>query len=76
MSQRPRLSVEIDQELHLRLMRLIPWGVKSTLFSVLAEEVADLIEEHGMMIVAAILERRLSVRDFKTVKEILDGNNR
>lgn len=76
MNQRPRLSVEISEELHLRLMRLIPWGVKSTLFAIIAEEVADLIERHGTIIVAAILDKRLGVQDFGTLKEILNGNNR
>lgn len=69
--QRPRLSIEITEEQNLALQRLIPWGAKNSLFSALVDDVIELLEKHGIVVISAILCKRLKVEDLKSVKESL-----
>lgn len=58
----PRLSVEISEETQQRLANLIPWGLKSKVMSILLEDILDLVEAHGNIVLAAIIDRTLSAR--------------
>ena len=73
---RPRLSIEITEDQASALSRLIPWGTKNELFRAIIEDVISLLEEHGPIIIAAILTKRLKVGDLDSMKEALDGDNR
>jgi len=73
---RPRLSIEITEEQHLALGRLIPWGAKNELFRVIIDDVITLLEKHGAIIIAAILTRRLNVGDLPTVKEAINVDSK
>jgi hypothetical protein len=69
--QRPRLSVEITEEQNLKLLRLIPWGVKGALFQSLVDDVIELLETHGVTVIAAILSKQLKAGDLRTFSEVL-----
>jgi len=73
---RPRLSIEITEEQAAKLYRLVPWGVKKEMFSVIIDDVIKLLETHGEILIAAILTRKLKMQDLPTVKEALHGDNR
>jgi hypothetical protein len=68
---RPRLSIEITEEQAYALSKLIPWGAKNELFRTIIEDVITLLEKHGPIIIAAILTRRLTIRDLDHVKEVI-----
>ena len=67
----PRLSVEITDEQYDKLKRLIPWGVKNTLFSIIIDEVIELIEEHGTVVIAGLLNKKLTVQNLHSIKEFI-----
>lgn len=60
---RPRLSVELTEAQMKRAQRLIPWGLKSQVISMLLDDLMDMIETKGDIVLAVILKRRMSVRD-------------
>ena len=70
MEYKSRLSVEITEEQRKELVRLIPWGVKSQLFSVIIDDVIRMIKEHGQMYIAAVLDRSLKLEEYTS----LDSN--
>lgn len=44
-SNRPRLSVEISEELQARLQKHIPWGLQSHIVRAILEQLVSLFEE-------------------------------
>ena len=72
---RPRLSIEITEEQATKLYRLVPWGVKRELFSAIIEDVIEVLETHGEIVIAAILARKLRVQDLPSMKEAFNGND-
>jgi hypothetical protein len=70
--QRPRLSIEISEQQNQDLIRLIPWGAKNPLFSAIVDDVIELLKNHGPMIIAMVLTRKLRVSDLDSVKEAID----
>jgi len=69
--QRPRLSIEITEEQNRDLMRLIPWGAKNSLFSAIVDDVIELLEHNGPMIIAMVLTKKLRVTDMKSISEAI-----
>lgn len=67
MEYKSRLSVEITEEQRKELVRLIPWGVKSQLFSVIIDDVIRMIKEHGQMYIAAVLDRSLKLEEYTSL---------
>jgi hypothetical protein len=63
---RPRLSIEISNEQYNALGRLIPWGVKSELFSAIIDDLIDLLEKEGEIVIAAVLTKRLKIKDLRS----------
>lgn len=65
----PRLSIEIDEETYWRMKNLIPWGLTSKVMNILLSDLLDLVESHGNIVIAAIINRSLSaqnvVKDFR-----------
>lgn len=49
-----RINFDVDPALFERLKRL-PWGFRTTLIRVLLEKVANSIEQHGEIMIGAIL---------------------
>jgi len=70
----PRLSVEISEETYLRMQNRIPWGLKSKVMVILLEDLLDLVEKHGDIVLAAIINRTISAQQVvkgldKTIKK-------
>jgi hypothetical protein len=63
-SYRPRLSIEISDEQNLRKQRLIPvHGLQKALFSNILDDLLDLIEEQGQVVVGLILNGSVKARE-------------
>ena len=78
-SYRPRLSIELTDEQQVKLLRLIPWGVKNKLFSIIVDDVIRLMEEHGTKFLAAVLTKDIELKDWSSVEvenESKDSNSR
>lgn len=60
---RPRLSVDIGEDLQKRFQNTVPWGLRSQLITVLLEDVLDMIEKDGDIVTALIIKRRLHAKD-------------
>jgi len=58
----PRLSVEVSEETYRRLTNHIPWGLKGKIMVILLEDLLDLVEKHGDIVLAALINRSLSAR--------------
>ena len=72
---RPRLSIDLTEEQQAELTRLIPWGVKGQLFSVIVDDVIRCVKEHGQIFIAAALTKAIKLEDYTSldVKEKRDG---
>ncbi len=60
---RPRLSIEISKDLQARLRDKVQWGLCRSLVTILIEDVLQLIEDHGNIVIAAILDKRIKARN-------------
>ena len=70
----PRLSVELTEETYWRMKEKIPWGLTSKVMVVLLEGTLDLIDEHGNIVLAAILNQAIGAKE--VVKELREvGKN-
>ena len=70
----PRITVIVPEELNRRITNKIPWGIKSSLLCILLEDLMDLVDEHGEIVLAAILQRKIKARDImKGLKEDTSG---
>jgi hypothetical protein len=70
--QRPRLSIEISEQQNRDLIQLIPWGAKNPLFSAIVDDVIELLKNHGPMIIAMVLTKKLRVADLDSMREALN----
>lgn len=68
----PRLSVEITEEQHRKLQNLIDWGLKKHIFNCIIEDLIKMIEENGEVFLAAILSRRIGLRNFLNLESKRD----
>ena len=73
MKGKRRISIDIDGDVFDRLNAILPWGQKSRLFNIIAEDILDLVDRHGMEALGFILTRQLKVESYsgklKGVKE-------
>ena len=70
--ERPRISVEISDELHERRKRLIPWGQEAMLIRHLLSCTLDLLEKAGSkssLALGAILLGDITILDLIHKKE-------
>jgi len=70
---RPRLSTEITEHQDRELRRLIPWGIKRELFSIIVDDVIRLAKKHGQVFIAAILQKGIKVEDYSSLE--LEGED-
>ena len=56
-----RVNFEISDELAVKLKRM-PWGTRTTLIRILLEKIADAIEEHGEIMIGAIMSGEFTIR--------------
>jgi hypothetical protein len=66
----PRMTVEITEDLQRRMVNTIPWGMRSKVMAILLEDVLDMVDLHGGIVLAAVINRGLGARD--VVKEFRD----
>lgn len=61
---KPRFSFEISDEQKARADALIVvYGIRKSLFSIILDDVLDLIEQHGNAVVGIILDGQAKPRD-------------
>ncbi len=65
---RPRLSVEITTEQAESLRKLIPWGLKNQLFSIIIDDVVRLATSHGQHFIAAVLAKAVRLEEFTALE--------
>lgn len=70
---RPRLSIELTEEQYLSLQRNLSHGEGRALFSAIVDDLINLMEEHGNMVVAVIAGKKLLPREMlPTMKEAVE----
>jgi hypothetical protein len=68
---RPKFTMEITELQQKRLANLIPWGTRRRLITVILDDVLDVIEQHGEMVIAALLSKRITIIDLlKAVQQV------
>ena len=61
---KPRFSFEISEEQQTRVNKLLSThGIKRATFSVILDDVLDMLEEHGQIIVGVILDDSVKPRE-------------
>jgi hypothetical protein len=75
---RPRLSVDMPEELHLKMRNLIPHGLRGKVFILMVSDLIDLIERFGAgVVLGSFIEREVTMKDIcKLDLEVKDGDNR
>ena len=58
---RPRISVDLRPEQSDRLRELIPWGYMSRVYSLVIDDLIEIMEAGGETALAALLARRLKL---------------
>ena len=58
-----RLPIIISEEEQLRIHKLIPWGLTSRIMRLLLIQVLDLLEDHGDVILGALLSGKITALD-------------
>ena len=74
--RRPRLVIDIDEELEKRLNRFFRWGDRSAFFRFLIQDVLDILEsspENARIVMAAYITRRLGLRDMSDLFKETEG---
>lgn len=77
----PRFSFEISEEQKNRANKLLAhYGLRKALFTIILDDVLDLIEEYGGIAIGLILDKSLKPRDALPslniegyIKETIDG---
>lgn len=59
-----KLNVEITDEQWEALNRLLPYGVKKPIFGIIVDDLIEVIDKHGPIILGALLSRSLKLGDF------------
>ena len=64
---RPRLVVDITEEQARKLEKYLEYGMRGRVFSVVIDDVIEMIEKHGAIFLAAIIAKRLHLVDYTTL---------
>jgi hypothetical protein len=60
----PRLTLEIPQDLKFKMDRLIPYGLRKKIFTMLLQDVLEAIDKNPEKVMGAIMARDLRAKDF------------
>ncbi len=71
---RPRLSVELSDKLYKRLQDSIPWGLRTILITTLLEDVLDMIDKQGDIVIAFFIKKKLRAEDLIRKEQREDNN--
>ena len=58
-----RISIPVDRSLQVRVQNTLPWGTTSKIMHKLLISVLDLIDEHGEIVIGAIMTGKLKALD-------------
>lgn len=81
---KPRFSFEITEEQRQRTNELMSiYGIRKSLMGIILDDLLDLIEEHGSIVIGIILDHAAKPRDIlSSIKDVgkidkrgKDGNN-
>ncbi len=65
---RPRLTLDIPEDVLNELRTLIPWGIRSQLFTVIIKDFNEILKKHGSgYVIGALLQRDI---DLKTILQV------
>jgi len=53
----------------------IPWGIRSQLITTLLEEVLDMIDANGDIVIALIIRKKLKAKEILNMQEIDKGGS-
>ena len=53
----PRLTIEVSEDLATRFSDAIPWGLRSKVMALIIEDLLDMIEKEGNLVIVALLNR-------------------
>lgn len=60
----PKFAFEITEEQQFRALKLFDtYGIRKAIFSPLLDEVMDMIEEHGNIVVSVMLDKKVKLRE-------------
>jgi hypothetical protein len=59
----PRLSADVTLAILKRWEDTVPWGMRSKIIRILVEDVLDMIEKEGEIVIAMIIARKLKGND-------------
>jgi hypothetical protein len=71
----PRLIVELPEDLHNEMNKLLPWGVKSHIIRILCEDLVAILRKNPDKALGALMARAVKLEDFPAFKELQDGDN-
>ena len=58
---RPRINVDLTEEQSSRIRELIPWGYMSRVYSIIVDDLIEIMEVGGENALAMLLARRLKL---------------
>ena len=63
---KPRISIEVSEEMHEKIQTLIPWGLQSAIFRKMTRGLLDLLERNPTqtdMVIALFIAGDLTILD-------------
>ena len=69
-----RLVVDLPDDVHDELNRLIPWGVKSQIFRVICEDLISMLRANPDATLGALLTRSITLTAFQKFTKGRDEN--
>jgi len=63
MDYRNRVHVDLTEDQRNKLQDLVPWGLRSQLLSVVIEDLLNLVETHGVQVIALLITKKVKPRE-------------
>lgn len=71
-TRKPRLTVELTEEQYAKLRKHIEHGMQRKLFSIVVDDIIQMMERYGEMFILALLHHKITYR--KLVEEYVARN--
>ena len=76
-SYQPRIAIDVTPLQLSKMQELLRWGTRNALLSAIIDDVIEMLEEHGSLAVALILDKQIKPREcVRTLKEMEDAINK
>lgn len=72
----PKVSFEVTKEALERFDNVIPWGMKSKIMALLLDDLLDLIEKEGDIVLTALVKRVINVQHVMRGLQGLEGGEK